>query len=234
MKPLYMLVFFAAFCAGCAARVSYSPPGLPISISIDHAGQISINASQSIATFFGTFSIGASLPVISNDEILLIIRDRNLSRPDRVYGIRSGRNIQVTTNGTTIVSVDANGIVVIDITEGSVQTIEIHSADIARMDNQGREMCGGVHSRYLAGDEVVVDFNARGALRILTEYWGGANETLVQAYDNARLRLIRGPVCYEGRWYWFVNFAAEGVNGWAAEGVPGDLYMCPTFDPECA
>jgi len=53
--------------AGAAAqtlRVSYRPPFVPISVSVDQRGRISVDGELSIVTPLGEFSIGAELPIV--------------------------------------------------------------------------------------------------------------------------------------------------------------------------
>lgn len=93
--------------------------------------------------------------------------------------------------------------------------------------------------RFRVGEIVQVDFNHNGALRILRHPTTGAEGTIMQAYDNYRLKLLDGPVCgkWNGRsvWYWRVHYKGRDreVWGWAAEGIHGDHWMCPLVDPEC-
>jgi hypothetical protein len=98
--------------------------------------------------------------------------------------------------------------------------------------------CEGLQPHFRVGDTVVVDFNQRGSLRILRS--PGSDQTLAQAYDNHRLKLLDGPVCARSRnsgdvWYWRVHFKTSAIEtwGWAAEGVPNDRWMCPLSQPEC-
>lgn len=93
--------------------------------------------------------------------------------------------------------------------------------------------CGGRQTLFTAGDRAVVDFNDGGALRILTNYQGGARQTLAQAYDNNELELLEGPICYDNSWYWRVRLTSRDVIGWVAENNTTDRWLCPYNDPEC-
>jgi hypothetical protein len=93
--------------------------------------------------------------------------------------------------------------------------------------------CGGHRTLFTAGDIAVVDFNSSGALRILTNYEGGARQTLAQAYDNNQLELLEGPICYSGSWYWRARLTTRDVTGWVAENDETYRWLCPYDDPEC-
>lgn len=88
------------------------------------------------------------------------------------------------------------------------------------------------------GDQVIVDFNRKSALNVLTAPRRGEEdpEIIVQAYDNHRMTLLDGPVCgsWEGEtlWYWYVSYA--GVQGWVGESSGTNRWLCPIEDPECA
>lgn len=89
---------------------------------------------------------------------------------------------------------------------------------------------------FTPGDAAVVDFNADGALRLLSRLDGGAVYTLTQVYDNDVLMILDGPICgtWQGTsiWYWQVAF--EDVVGWAAEATATDRWLCPMNNPECS
>ena len=96
--------------------------------------------------------------------------------------------------------------------------------------------CGKTMSTFNVGDTVVVDLNEIAALRLLTDYRGGANETVAQAYDNDHLEIVGGPVCFDNLLYWRVTLTRRGKSytSWAAEAdASGDPYMCPLDHSEC-
>lgn len=94
-------------------------------------------------------------------------------------------------------------------------------------------LCGGHDTLFNVGDTAVVDFNSAGALRILTRYDGGANNTLAQAYDNNELELLEGPICYDNSWYWRARLTTRNVTGWVAENDRNYRWLCPITNPEC-
>ncbi|MFC1959499.1 hypothetical protein ACFLYO_02205 [Chloroflexota bacterium] len=94
--------------------------------------------------------------------------------------------------------------------------------------------CAGNITQFKPGDTAIVDFNANGALRVLRNYQGGASETLLQAYDNHVFDLLEGPICFNDRWYWNAFHHQSGINGWIAEGLGDDRFLCPQANPECS
>lgn len=98
------------------------------------------------------------------------------------------------------------------------------------------ERCAGRSSNFTKGDNVIVDFNRGSALRILEDYRSAVLRTVVVAYDNERLSIQDGAVCWGGLIYWYVSVNTGGTTyyGWAAEAdETGNPFMCPQGNPEC-
>jgi hypothetical protein len=117
--------------------------------------------------------------------------------------------------------------------------IEPLAAPTKAPDSSRAMVCGIPQTQFHVGETIQVDFNHDGALRILKSPDAGPKGTIMQAYDNYRLQLLDGPVCgkWNGQpvWYWRVHYKGRAGEawGWAAEGVPGDSWMCPLSNPEC-
>lgn len=93
---------------------------------------------------------------------------------------------------------------------------------------------GAPASQFGEGDIAIVHFNGLGALRLLSDPNATVLSTRTQAYDNDRLEIIAGPVCGEGKIYWYVRNTTRGnALGWAAEGEGSERYMCPEDNSEC-
>ena len=98
--------------------------------------------------------------------------------------------------------------------------------------------CGGKTTEFAVGDTAISDSNG---LRILRKYQGGAASTLAQANQGDRLQILQGPVCassyqyHEEVWYWYVSFTKRGgtYEGWIAEGISGNSFICPLSNPDC-
>jgi hypothetical protein len=96
---------------------------------------------------------------------------------------------------------------------------------------------GAPPSQFKVGDTVVVDFNDKGSLNVLTTPRTPDSETdvLEQALDNHHMVLQDGPIC--GNWegkavlYWHVSYA--GITGWVGEATTEDRWLCPEANPEC-
>lgn len=89
------LFIFVAACSGCErpivaqAKVSWKPPFLPVSLSINSEGAVSIEGETSLVTPIGTFSFGAEIPLSKAvDETQIIVRDR-VRKTQRVYALKS-------------------------------------------------------------------------------------------------------------------------------------------------
>jgi hypothetical protein len=91
-------------------------------------------------------------------------------------------------------------------------------------------------SLFQAGDSAIVDFNSPGALRMITEAAGNADQTIAQLYDNQQIELLEGPVCAQvGSSQIFYWYARRGqYQGWVAEASPTIRWLCPVDNPECA
>jgi hypothetical protein len=130
----------AFLCSSCTsnapvtANIGYTPPFLPVTLTVDTNGNIALHGNLSIVTPAGTFSIGANVshtmkPV--SGGTLLIIRhwdDGKLS--DTVYTVHH-QQIVVVTNGKTIIAV-TNGRVFIDVSKGRVMRISVQAPKAAR------------------------------------------------------------------------------------------------------
>jgi hypothetical protein len=120
-----ILTILCVACGGSVhPSVSYSPPLLPIEISVSPSS-ISIHGDASIYTPMGVFSIGAtySLPALEGGSIYVIIRDQAHGF-DHIYKVIDGTDkLTAVVNGKTRISV-TNGQVLIDVLAGQVETIK--------------------------------------------------------------------------------------------------------------
>ncbi|MAS33629.1 MAG: hypothetical protein CL610_06470 [Anaerolineaceae bacterium] len=101
----------------------------------------------------------------------------------------------------------------------------------------GTACAGGMASLFVPGNIAIVDFNASGALRILTNYnrnAPGGMQTIAQFYDNDRVDLLEGPVCFDSVNYWKIYYGPLNTYGWIAEGRNNDRFLCPESNPECS
>ncbi len=99
-------------------------------------------------------------------------------------------------------------------------------------------LCNGLPLLHSLGDTVVVDFNLRGpssALGLTVDLYASVRRTIAQAYDNQRLKIVDGPVCFAGqRWFWQVYLQSANAYGWVPEtDERGDPFLCSLEHPEC-
>lgn len=120
-----LVVLLTASCGGgTEPEVSYQPPYLPVKLVYSEKDGFGIEGQRSLATSFGTFSIGAtySVPRASESEILVVLRNRRTGF-DQLYKVRTGGDrFVVELNGSTTVEV-VDRQVIIDVTNGSIKSV---------------------------------------------------------------------------------------------------------------
>jgi hypothetical protein len=110
--------------------VGYKPPILPVKLSMDSNGKISISGDKELVTPIGTFSIGAtySLPHNESGTIYVVLRNRRLG-DDFIYEVRTGEGeFNAVVNGRTVIHVKDDR-VTIDVTDAAVETIQFRGAE---------------------------------------------------------------------------------------------------------
>jgi hypothetical protein len=137
--PLLVRVFtvmlIVSVCASCKSGVSvtgeagYTPPFLPVTITIDTNGNISIRGNASIVTPVGTLSIGADVTKSMQsvpEATLLIIRHKKGDRiVDTVFTVRSQKIVAIVDGRVTLTV--TNGRIFVDAVKGHVLSITVHS-----------------------------------------------------------------------------------------------------------
>jgi hypothetical protein len=112
------------------ADVGYTPPFLPITLTIDTNGNIAIHGNASIVTPVGTFTVAADvskgLAGTSGNTLLIIRHRKGGSIVDDVYTVQSDK-ITVIVDGLTELVV-TNGRVFLDATKAHIRSIEIRSS----------------------------------------------------------------------------------------------------------
>jgi hypothetical protein len=115
-----------AACAG--ASFGYQPPFTPIKFSISSAGKISVAATESIATEYGTFSaeggVTENLKPESNVYWLIIRHKEGRHLVDTIYQIHADEELAATVNGKTRLDFTDDSCFV-DASLGSVSSIVI-------------------------------------------------------------------------------------------------------------
>src|SRR5579859_1938717 len=127
-----ILVFLVLFISSCATGpvipvISYKPPFIPVTFSIDIHGNISFQADASLVTSIGTFSVGVTTSTQPEDgTLLLTIRHKqNGTLVDSMYKIQTDQDeVTVVVNGTTTIQVTKNSIL-IDASKSDIKTITV-------------------------------------------------------------------------------------------------------------
>lgn len=102
-------------------ELSWQPPFLPISFSIDSNGDLSIEARGSIVTPIGTFSIGTALPLREIRGFTYVVVGCRETGKDHVYRIKKyGDGVTVETEGRTKTRI-TDRYVFIDVLQGNAK-----------------------------------------------------------------------------------------------------------------
>ncbi|MBI5961126.1 MAG: hypothetical protein HY866_20485 [Chloroflexi bacterium] len=100
------------------------------------------------------------------------------------------------------------------------------------------ELCGGIPARFQVGENIVVSPEGDN-LQLLKDYTGGSAQTLELAGTGDLLEVIDPPVCYSSPgygqdiWFWYVFSHADNLNGWVADGLVDQRWLCPEDNPNC-
>lgn len=131
------ILLFASSCGSTTdtVGVSYTPPFVPVTFTINSNGTISVQGNLSIESPVGTFALEANVANTLQPEdntLFVIVRHKQDGRVvDDVYKIQTGQEeVTVVTNGTTTVDVTEHK-VFIDVSKGTIKSIEIKSASPA-------------------------------------------------------------------------------------------------------
>jgi hypothetical protein len=157
----------AASGAGCGTGASvtgtagYKPPFLPLVITINSAGNISIHEDLSVATPAGTFFLEASVSKkvtsAAGTTVLTIEHRKGIAVVYTVFRIKS-QQIDVSLNGAVRLTV-TSGHVLVNAVRAHVQSIVIRSADSSPLDSclvgTWRD-AGGPSSTTWAGHQVAM------------------------------------------------------------------------------
>lgn len=97
---LMLMILIGSLMAGCGNEyyASYQPVGLPIIISIDSFGDVSVSWEGGLQTPIGRFSIGTTQPISSVDEIykeksgVLVVNANGMAS---IYDLKGNENISI-------------------------------------------------------------------------------------------------------------------------------------------
>jgi hypothetical protein len=123
-----LIILSCVSCGKIEPTATYHPPFLPIEIVASTSG-IEVKGDLSIATFIGTFSVGARylLPPADPHSIYVILRN-NQTGYDHIYELRTGsEQLSVVVNGKTTVAVTTSRVTV-DLAYGKIESIRFRRA----------------------------------------------------------------------------------------------------------
>jgi hypothetical protein len=253
LRPIITLIacisIFLSSCGapdGCGGKkMVVSPSMLPIRLSVDQSGDIDVSLVAGIVTPIGSVSISHPLTPPDDQEIYLIIQNRNLPEHQQqiVYKVCLSRNIKVTTNGKTVIAINQYR-VVIDVTESVVETIEIWDENITPFTVAG-PTCGGIPTSFIIGDEAKISLNPGYTISTAPRYYASVQAAATKNNNGAHaflkdgdvVRMISGPICMNNQWLWQIESRHLGrmpnIQVWVAEATPLDRYLCPPSNPRC-
>jgi len=101
-RLLACLVATMLVLTGCdiVGQIGYSPPGIPVKVTVNSKGEVKLSASYSVATPIGTFSLGGGKTIHSirqeSDKRLLVVR---VDGQVTIYELEEGEDFKVTFEG---------------------------------------------------------------------------------------------------------------------------------------
>lgn len=87
------------------ASATYQPPLIPVTISIDSNGKLSVRAAASCVTPIGTFGVGGGVKETTpSTGTFFIVRQKN---KESVYCIGRGGKLRISTDGKSVVDISS-------------------------------------------------------------------------------------------------------------------------------
>ncbi len=90
-------------------------------------------------------------------------------------------------------------------------------------------------TKFVIGDTAIVAPEVRLRLTSQPSGSGNSSDNIDVVLEGTRLRILTGPACSASgdEWRWYVRDLETTFEGWASEGEPGDVWMCPEANPNC-
>lgn len=106
LHKIAFTLLVALLLVGCDSpniELGYQPPLIPIKISVNQNGQVSLSASHSVTTFIGTFDISGGSSIYDlrqkiDDPVLIVQVDGQIT----VYELEPGQRLEVSLNDGTL------------------------------------------------------------------------------------------------------------------------------------
>jgi hypothetical protein len=232
--PLVLLSLTA--CGGGVVEGGYSPPGIPIRISLNSNGEINLGVSDSVTTPYGTFDLGYGGSVYSlRDQYtarLLIVR---VDDQATVYELEEGKEFHVEFDDNNklyrrvALNYESDGDIVLELESVQGQNTTSGGSENASSGNPSSTItsCSGAPKQRLkvGGNASVCTTSEPVALR---DGPGKGYSVIKYLVSGADLKVKDGPVCANNWSYWKVQ-TESGYIGWMSEG--GDskdtYFLCP-------
>lgn len=241
-KGILLAVLFlqAILSAGCGAvgEVGYSPPIIPVRISINTMGEINVGLSHEFCTPIGTFdlSLGGTVYSLRNqyDNRVLIVRVDNQAV---VYELVAGQEFRVEfdDNNTLYKKValeyESDGDIVLELesVQGAGENADMSGSsagDGSSSSNNTSSCPGAPPQRVVVGEKAYVCTQSD---RLIVRSGAGKDSTEIERiYPGAELLILKGPKCADS-WSWWRVRTEDGLIGWVAEGGDGvdPYFICP-------
>lgn len=220
---------------GGAIEGGYTPPGIPIRISINSAGDINLGMSNSWATPYGTFDLGYGGSVLSlRDQYtarLLIVRVDNQAT---VYELEEGKEFHVEFDDDNklyrrvALNYESDGDIVLEL-----ESVQSGQGDTSggggnpSSSNSTVTSCPGAPAQrvQVGGKAYVCTQNDR---LIVRKNPNRSASEIIRIYPGTVMTIVKGPVCADD-WSWWRIKTDDGIVGWVSEG--GDnvdsYFICP-------
>ncbi len=125
--------------------VTYKPPLLPFSISINTDGKITISGDLSIVTPLGTFSIGADYVPFAKDGFTTVVIRNQRENTEEAYQIKTGdESISVEVENGIVYARDRW--ILIDIKDNNTQTLMFSKGPILK---QGKICINNMSNQFI-------------------------------------------------------------------------------------
>lgn len=209
-------------CDGGAVEGGYTPPGIPVRISVNSHGEVSLGASNSWATPYGTFDVGygGSVHSLRNQYAarLLIVRVNNQAT---VYELEEGKEFHIEFDDSNklyrrvALNYESDGDIVLEL-ESVGSPVSGGGSTVAG----GSSTSGGTEScekalpskLFVGANAKVVTFQLKG--RDAPGFDSYSEHTLA---EGRIVTVLEGPVCADDAWWWRIHFAGTVSTGKSLE-----------------
>lgn len=227
MKRLFLLCIMVMLSlSACKGSVSYQPPLIPITITIDTDGQVTLSVGGSVQTSLGTFSADLSTKIADltpDAEGTLTVQ---IDGKYIVYDLKENEDFEINLESGYYRQVGLqrqgkNWIL-------TVERISSQGAEAGQMlppcaqtGCPQREVyfplnnCAG--SRLQQGDAAIISPDGgRNAIRSSADTHPSSN-IIGYAEPGDQIEITAGPVCNYGWILWKVRVVNSGLQGWTPE-----------------